>query len=188
MRGGEDVCDCVTVVKTITGMISCDNSFAVSVGNTWRTSESRISWGDQPPKAAGFSEAKLYLRAVQEQPGCSWRHARWEDGHEPWADAFNVTHVLQCQVLLLATFPCQMLGWSYMVSSGQSRRLRVVNKIPKCHRQRTQLNWFTAERLNLCWRKRKGEARLGYPSNCKAFTVAMGGFISDAAVEIVLFL
>lgn len=44
------------------------------------------------------------------------------------------------------------------------------------------------ECLNLCLRKRKGEARLVYPSNCKAFTVAMGGFINDALVEIVLFL
>lgn len=33
----------------------------------------------------------------------------------------------------------------------------------------------------------KGEASLVYPSNCKAFTVAVGGFISDAVVEVLLF-
>lgn len=44
------------------------------------------------------------------------------------------------------------------------------------------------ERLNLGLRKRKGEARLAYLSNCKAFAVSMGGFISGAVVEMVLFL
>lgn len=33
----------------------------------------------------------------------------------------------------------------------------------------------------------KGEASLVYPSNCKAFPVAVGGFISDAVVEVLLF-
>lgn len=45
-----------------------------------------------------------------------------------------------------------------------------------------------AEFLYLCLRKRKGEARLVYPSDCKAFSVAMGAFISDAVVETALFL
>lgn len=35
--------------------------------------------------------------------------------------------------------------------------------------------------------KEKSEASLVYPSNCKAFAVAMGGFISGASVEILLF-
>lgn len=38
------------------------------------------------------------------------------------------------------------------------------------------------------FKKRKGEARFMYPSNCEVITVATGGFINGAVVEIVLFL